>query len=355
MSEFLSQDDIDALLQGGLGDDSGDSADAGGSADFIEDVAKDLSEKTVEVLNTLLGKEITFTLGESFIGDEKMISSKLGEGEYLSGDMPITGDITGSFFITLMKDKAAVISDLMMMGDGTAPYSDDVKDAVSEIYSQIAGSFASLLRDKSSKGASQGAVTIHDNDNVSTLIGEESIVVDLTIDGIDPFQIIMTFDDTLMRSLREMYGNKEDSSSSSFDMSGLLSQEEIDSITEAAEDMNNSSEETAYDVPTDDTSAPSASAPVFSSSLAPKGSVDMLLDIDLDISIELGRTDISIKRVLELAPGALVELDRLAGEPVDLMVNNKVVAKGEVVVVDESFGVRIISLVSPEERIKSLR
>lgn len=88
---------------------------------------------------------------------------------------------------------------------------------------------------------------------------------------------------------------------------------------------------------------------------APRENVDMLLDIELDVSIELGRTNLSIKRILEMGPGSIVELDRMAGEPVDLLVNNKVVAKGEVVVVDENFGIRIVSLVSPEERIKSLR
>ena len=83
--------------------------------------------------------------------------------------------------------------------------------------------------------------------------------------------------------------------------------------------------------------------------------IDMLLDVELDVSIELGKSLLSIKRVLELAPGSIVELDRMAGEPVDLLVNNKVVAKGEVVVIDESFGIRIVSLVSAEERIRSLR
>jgi flagellar motor switch protein FliN/FliY len=83
--------------------------------------------------------------------------------------------------------------------------------------------------------------------------------------------------------------------------------------------------------------------------------IELLLDVDLDVSIELGSTTLSIKRILDLAPGSIVELDRMAGEPVDLLVNNKAVAKGEVVVIDESFGIRILSLVSPEERIKSLR
>jgi flagellar motor switch protein FliN/FliY len=83
--------------------------------------------------------------------------------------------------------------------------------------------------------------------------------------------------------------------------------------------------------------------------------VQMLLDINLNVTIELGRTRLSIRKILELGPGSIIELDRLAGEPVDLLVNDKVVAKGEVVVVDEYFGIRIISLVSPEERIKQLR
>jgi flagellar motor switch protein FliN/FliY len=83
--------------------------------------------------------------------------------------------------------------------------------------------------------------------------------------------------------------------------------------------------------------------------------IDMLLDVELDVYIELGRTNLSIKRILELSPGSVVELDRMAGEPVDLLVNEKVVAKGEVVVVDENFGIRIVSLVSAEDRIKSLK
>lgn len=83
--------------------------------------------------------------------------------------------------------------------------------------------------------------------------------------------------------------------------------------------------------------------------------LDLLMDIELPIVIELGRTQMSLKRILELGPGAIVEMDRLAGEPVDILINGKVVARGEVVVVDENFGVRIISLVTPEERIKLLR
>ncbi|MBU1318121.1 MAG: flagellar motor switch protein FliN [candidate division Zixibacteria bacterium] len=82
--------------------------------------------------------------------------------------------------------------------------------------------------------------------------------------------------------------------------------------------------------------------------------LDMLLDVDLPVSIELGRTTMSIQEILNLSPGSVVELDKLAGEPVDLLVNNKAVAKGEVVVIDENFGLRVTSLISTDERLKSL-
>jgi flagellar motor switch protein FliN len=84
------------------------------------------------------------------------------------------------------------------------------------------------------------------------------------------------------------------------------------------------------------------------------GNIDLLMDVKMPIAIELGRTEMAISEILTLGPGSVVELDKLAGEPVDLLVNNKVVARGEVVVVDENFGVRITMLMSPQERLKSL-
>lgn len=82
--------------------------------------------------------------------------------------------------------------------------------------------------------------------------------------------------------------------------------------------------------------------------------IDILLDVKLPVAIELGRTEMSIRDILELGAGSVVELTKLAGEPVDLLVNNKIVARGEVVVVDENFGLRVTSLISPEDRLKSL-
>ncbi|RMG17014.1 MAG: flagellar motor switch protein FliN [Deltaproteobacteria bacterium] len=85
------------------------------------------------------------------------------------------------------------------------------------------------------------------------------------------------------------------------------------------------------------------------------GRIDLLLDIPLDISVELGRSRMSIQELLSLGPGSVVELDKLAGEPLDVMVNGRLVARGEAVVVNDKFGVRITDIVSPAERIARLR
>ncbi|RSL33177.1 flagellar motor switch phosphatase FliY [Salibacterium salarium] len=83
--------------------------------------------------------------------------------------------------------------------------------------------------------------------------------------------------------------------------------------------------------------------------------LNMLLDIPLDVTVELGRTQRSIKDILDFTQGSIIELDKLAGEPVDILVNQKLVAKGEVVVIDENFGVRVTDIVSQADRIKKLR
>ena len=87
---------------------------------------------------------------------------------------------------------------------------------------------------------------------------------------------------------------------------------------------------------------------------APSKNIEMLMDVTLAVSIELGRTTMQVKRILELGPGSVIELNKMAGEPVDVLVNNKLIARGEVVVVDENFGIRVTDLVSPSERLKSL-
>jgi len=92
----------------------------------------------------------------------------------------------------------------------------------------------------------------------------------------------------------------------------------------------------------------------------PKGAtaspeLEVILDIPVSISMEVGRTSITIRNLLQLNQGSVIELDRLAGEPLDVLVNGTLIAHGEVVVVNEKFGIRMTDVISPSERIKKLR
>lgn len=83
--------------------------------------------------------------------------------------------------------------------------------------------------------------------------------------------------------------------------------------------------------------------------------IDFLLDVPVTVTVELGRTSMVIRDALSLGGGSVVELNKLAGEPVDVLINSKLVARAEVVVVNENFGVKVIDIVSPEERLRYLR
>ena len=83
--------------------------------------------------------------------------------------------------------------------------------------------------------------------------------------------------------------------------------------------------------------------------------LDFVMDIPLTVTVELGRTSMPIEDLLQLSPGSVVEIEKLAGEPMEVLINNRLVARGEVVVVNEKFGVRLTDIISPLERIKSLR
>lgn len=94
----------------------------------------------------------------------------------------------------------------------------------------------------------------------------------------------------------------------------------------------------------------------YSGSARPSGgNIGLLLDVPLKLTVELGRTTKLVKEILALAPGSVVELDKLAGEAVDILVNEKLIAKGEVVVIDENFGVRITEIINPEERLNAVQ
>lgn len=100
---------------------------------------------------------------------------------------------------------------------------------------------------------------------------------------------------------------------------------------------------------------PMAGAGAQAHGAPPVQSLDFILDIPLKVAVELGRTKMPIREILQLAQGSVVELSKFAGEPLEVLVNEKLIARGEVVVVNEKFGIRLTDIISPAERIEQLK
>ena len=100
--------------------------------------------------------------------------------------------------------------------------------------------------------------------------------------------------------------------------------------------------------------APHVFQPLVDNSIQNNSDIDMITDIPVQLSVELGRTRLTIKNILQLGQGSVVELDGLAGEPMDIFVNGYLIAQGEVVVVDEKYGIRVTDIITPADRINRL-
>ena len=254
-------------------------------------------------------------------------------------EIPFRSYFEGSIWCIISQKDAAHFSDLMMMGDGNAAYTDDHKDAVTELFGQILGAYSTAFGATIGQQVSVDRInaSLFDAGNPPVPFAEtDMVVVQGTVGDTDRWRMHFIVPDDLgaqiMRSISKGTGVESGAESTGGESSWAGGA--------------GSSGDAFVETPLSGDSVRSSSS---------KENIDMLLDVDLDVYIELGRTNLSIKRILELTPGSIVELDRMAGEPVDLLVNEKVIAKGEVVVLDENFGIRIVSLVSAEDRIKSLK
>ncbi len=121
---------------------------------------------------------------------------------------------------------------------------------------------------------------------------------------------------------------------------------EHDAAWEAVSDDQDQAESAGF-APVSDTSAPVGADSEIN--------LDVILDVPVTVSMEVGNTKISIRNLLQLNQGSVIELDRLAGEPMDVLVNKTLIARGEVVVVNDKFGLRLTDIISPAERVKKLK
>jgi flagellar motor switch protein FliN/FliY len=357
MSDQLSQDQLDSLLSQGL-DEGADEGLLGGEPQEEASKERDYSvlrgffelvaSQAATVVSTVLNNPFSMQIAACGPADPAEIRTKLPQG-LLSLQIDFTGGLGGPMHVVIAKSETARLSDLMMMGDGNAEYAEDHKDAICELFNQIMGAFVTAASDKCEGGVTLGGINAVDFDWTSppyNLEGADMVLFTMAIGETRDLPLCCIVPAELAAKINEKctgFGQQQETAAPASSVG--LNMNEITDLSSVTSDMGGDDGGGFRE-----TSVASSTARTGS-----QENVDMLLDVELDVSIELGRTMLSLKKILELAPDAIVELDRMAGEPVDLMVNNKVVARGEVVVVDENFGVRIVSLVSPEERIKSLR
>ncbi|ENZ02287.1 flagellar motor switch protein FliN [Clostridium thermobutyricum] len=370
---FLSQEEIDSLLNGG------------GSSDKI--IGNDLTEIEKDLLgeigNISMGSASTALyqiIGQSVNITTPVVSmTTLGEikknfdtpnvvldVEYISG-------IVGRNILIIKTKDAAVISSLMMGGDGTVEEDKILSDlelsAVSEAMNQMIGSSATSMATMFAREVNISPpsckIWSDERDILTDKIPEDEEIVrvsfKMTIGNLVDSNIMQILPlKTAKKIVSIMTGNEEEDKEEKINTETIVERKN-DVIEKEIINKNTSCNYTRLssgNINVEKVQVHEASFGKLEESKNKSevpNNIDLILDVPLEISVVLGRTKKSIKDILSLGTGSLIELEKLAEEPVEILVNGKNIAYGEVVVVDENFGVRITSIASSSDRIKSLK
>lgn len=400
--EMLSQDEIDALLRG-TDDDIEESSTTPAVDDYLSSMEQDtLGEignisfgSSATALSTLLNQKVEITTPTVTIVERKKISEEFPQ-PYVAIQVSYTEGFSGINLLVIKQSDAAIIADLMLGGTGISPpdlLGEIQLSAVQEAMNQMMGSAATSMSTIFNKKVdiSPPSLDLLDFEQGK---GESSIppdnllvkisfrlkvgeLIDSSIMQLLPYKFAHSLVDELLSP--QLSNEQEDVNENN----KLSKTEQAVSPTQQVssghdEREHGSQQQNNYQ---QQSIAPSHSAqpqhfgslnnlageqvdvqPASFSSFQPyqmaqneSNNLNMLLDIPLHVTVELGRTQRSVKEILELSPGSIIELDKLAGEPVDILVNNRLIATGEVVVIDENFGVRVTDIVSQTDRLKKLR
>ncbi|WRP08454.1 flagellar motor switch phosphatase FliY [Rossellomorea aquimaris] len=385
--DMLSQDEIDALLRGSAEpEEETEERKEINSNDYISSMEEDaLGEignisfgSSATALSTLLNQKVEITTPKVTIIDKNYLEEEFPH-PYVAIQVQYTEGFSGVNLLVIKQSDASIIADLMLGGDGRNPSGDlgEIQlSAVQEAMNQMMGSAATSMSTVFSKKVDISPPSI-DLMYIPQGEGEENLPdQDLLVKVSFSLKIGDLIDSSIMQLLPLGFAK------SLVDelMNGGASEEVAAAVT-PLEPPTAPQPEPAYSGIFEEpvrTSHQHASPqhlggqgvhgetvnvqPATFSNFEPTTlgqqetkNLNMLLDIPLQVTVELGRTNRSVRDILELSSGSIIELDKLAGEPVDILVNSQLMAKGEVVVIDENFGVRITDIVSQSDRIKKLK
>lgn len=378
---FLSQEEIDSLLNGS-DDSSSNTGSNDNSVNLLSDIEKDLLGEIGNIsmgsastaLYQIINQKVNITTPVVSITTLKEIKETF-ETPTVVLDVEYTSGIIGRNILIIKTEDAAVIANLMMGGDGIVEnheLSEIEISAVQEAMNQIIGSAATSMATMFSREVNISPpiskIWSNSEDALSSEIPEDQAIVRvnfrMTIGNLVDSNIMQILPvETAKKIVSIMIGKEDEDSNVSEQNDNPVNNEIlVESYNDSYEDVYEVnqpvSEKTIIETPQPQVEVHKASfEPLVESkkSGVSNKNIDLILDVPLDISVVLGRTKKSIKDILNFSTGSLIELDKLAEEPVEVLVNGKTIALGEVVVVDENFGVRITSIVSNTERINSLK
>ena len=384
----LSQEEINALLNNPDGGDSADAVGAGNSSDPNSELLTPEEKDAIgEVANISMGTAATtlFSLVNRRVEiSTPVVSSATWDDVVKNYERPCvfiriayTVGLDGSNILVLKENDVKVITDLMMGGDGTntdGELGELHLSAISEAMNQMMGSSATSLSSMLSKTidiSPPSADLIDLQESVDEgkidefLTGkfvkisfkmEIGDLVNSEIMQLYPFSFARDMCKSVARNMEmdaeeAQIGVPENKAETAAAAPQPVAQPQMDMSMMNAQMMNpqmmnpQMMNPMMYQQPVN--VQPAQFTP-FSGEFAAqfaKENIDLIMDVPLEVTVELGRTSKSISEILDFAPGTIIELNRIAGEPIDVLVNGKFVAKGEVVVIEESFGVRITEIV----------
>lgn len=373
MSEMLSQDEIDALLRGTS--DNTPTPEVEAKEEHLDSMESDaLGEignisfgNSATALSTLLQQKVEITTP---VVSEVRIEAlrERYPTPHVALRVGYTEGIQGENVLVLTREDAAIISDLMLGGSGenVDPESlDEIRlSAVQEAMNQMMGAAATSLSTVFSKkiDISPPLVEVFDATKNQTIIDRlelwETMVliefnlkvgtlIDSTIVQIAPIQFGKQLVDELMKATGEVQAASEpvkEQPRAEAPKPHPQAQQPAQSVAPQPNKQKSMPEVAVSQAEFMPLQSPA------SQETAP-ANLGLLYDVPLNVTVELGRTKKSVREVLELSQGSIIELDKLAGEPVDIYVNQQRIARGEVVVIEENFGVRVTEIIQPHERI----
>jgi len=403
--EMLSQEEIEALLRGETLEEKNDDAPTGGAPaeeiiveDYLSPLEQDaLGEignisfgSSATALSALLGQKVDITTPSISMINRNRLEEEFPH-PYVAIQVQYTIGLVGSNLLVIKQSDAAIIADLMLGGDGLNPNPElgeiqlsAVQEAMNQMMGSAATSMSTVFNQKVDiSPPSIDLMNISNNEGTNN-IPDDDLMVKISFrlrigDLIDSnlMQLLpLKFSQKIVKSL--MGESDEEEAATVAPPEPVAQQAPPPSQQQQPMYQEPTPQQPMYQQPMPQ--QPMYQQPMYQQPMyappqqhvnvqqaqfanfeaahitqAEARNLNMLLDIPLQVAVELGRTKRSVKEILELSGGSIIELDKLAGEPVDILVNNRLIAKGEVVVIDENFGVRITDILSQTERLNNLR